>query len=380
MIIEQLTQIKQLGLTMKMDSKTRIEINNHSITIHESDKSTTIQGLQLIPNQIQYTHQSATLQLQIKMNELQEAGQTPQPEPNVTTLQCHQCCNLLTDELKFDKRLSLPTDYWFEMSECWACHKEDYSNLPGQMGGMILPQLNVLLVGVSYYLLHPLNMDTNRVRLHYTGRESTFKSNRWVQIQCNRCLYPIGDAFMDPNSPINNTGNNDHHHLVLDIKNVTIFKMFKYGVDVFGKENGVLIRNPYKSFSYYFIQDLIESIKAHANYRFLLADEMNGTPMMMLWVLNWNSHLGVLKEMDIEKDNDKKNYTVQFTQGVKLLYCLAVDKIELVPVWQMDRRVEQLQYTNDCLVELMLSFQKRTQQMALQQQTLNGFQVVFYEL
>lgn len=69
------------------------------------------------------------------------------------------------------KYLHLPSDYWYEMTECWACHHEDYTTLPGQTGGTIFAQENVLLSGISYYLLHPNHVNLDRMYIRLTGRE-----------------------------------------------------------------------------------------------------------------------------------------------------------------------------------------------------------------
>jgi hypothetical protein len=55
------------------------------------------------------------------------------------------------------------------MTECWACHHEDYSALPGQSGGIVLAQRDILMEGKSYFALH--REDVSGLLLHVTGRE-----------------------------------------------------------------------------------------------------------------------------------------------------------------------------------------------------------------
>jgi hypothetical protein len=71
--------------------------------------------------------------------------------------------------MKPRKVIDLPSDHWFELTECWACHHEDYTTLPGQVGGMIFAQKDILMVGKSYYMLHRDNV--SHLELRITGKE-----------------------------------------------------------------------------------------------------------------------------------------------------------------------------------------------------------------
>ena len=86
-----------------------------------------------------------------------------------TGLDC-KCMQKLT---KFEEKtkLNLPSDFWFEMTDCWACHREDYTTLKGQEAGLINPKRDVLMDGTSYYLLHPNNMALEKIQIRLTGRE-----------------------------------------------------------------------------------------------------------------------------------------------------------------------------------------------------------------
>jgi hypothetical protein len=86
-----------------------------------------------------------------------------------TCLDC-KCSQKLT---KFDEKtvLNLPSDFWFEMTDCWACHREDYTTLKGQEAGLITPKQDVLMDGIAYFLLHPKNLDLEKIQIRLTGRE-----------------------------------------------------------------------------------------------------------------------------------------------------------------------------------------------------------------
>ena len=110
----------------------------------------------------------------LQLDELNESPHTPslpplKKEPN--QFSCAVWWDIFVSDFKATKSLQLPSDYWYEMTECWACYHEDYTTLPGQIGGQVFAQENVLLSGISYYLLHPSHLDLGKVHVRLTGRE-----------------------------------------------------------------------------------------------------------------------------------------------------------------------------------------------------------------
>ena len=90
---------------------------------------------------------------------------------NLNQFSCLTCQSKFISDFQASKALHLPSDYWYEMTECWACHHEDYTTLPGQIGGTIIAQENALLSGISYYLMHPKHVDLEKILIRLTGRE-----------------------------------------------------------------------------------------------------------------------------------------------------------------------------------------------------------------
>ena len=90
------------------------------------------------------------------------------------SFECLNCKTRLTCdrlESRLEKTLDLPSDYWFEMTDCWACHHEDYTTLKGQKDGLVFAQEKALLTGISYYLMHPNHMNLDYIHVKITGRE-----------------------------------------------------------------------------------------------------------------------------------------------------------------------------------------------------------------
>lgn len=279
---------------------------------------------------------------------------------------CAVCRDTFVSNFQAQKFLPLPSDYWYEMTECWACHHEDYTTLPGQVGGQVFAQKNVLLAGISYYLLHPTHLDLDKIHIRLTGRESRFKSNRWVEVCCKRCRSTLGEGFV----------NRSQQDLSTDTQGITTFKLYKSKISATVIDSTTTLERkiPTKSWTHYFVRELIETANAHANYRFILLDEETLGPIIALWVLNWKCQEGV-----VGKDGN-----IHFKPAVKILYKRISQSnnhdAEFIEKWQSDRMVEQFPHNHESLVELIITLQKSTLSMPPSKRFFNGFQValLFY--
>ena len=81
---------------------------------------------------------------------------------SLTDLECGTCSQPILNPIDPSKSIfrfaDTPSEYWHELLDCWACHKEDYSGLPGQKGGIVLAQKNAILVSTQYVIVHPSNV------------------------------------------------------------------------------------------------------------------------------------------------------------------------------------------------------------------------------
>jgi HECT-like Ubiquitin-conjugating enzyme (E2)-binding len=103
------------------------------------------------------------LKLSFEGQKLVESSSNP-------SLDC-KCTQSLTKYSSSPQKLTLPSDFWFEMTDCWACHREDYTTLKGQDSGLISPKKDVLMDGVGHYLVHPEDVDLEKIEIRLTGRE-----------------------------------------------------------------------------------------------------------------------------------------------------------------------------------------------------------------
>lgn len=105
---------------------------------------------------------------------------------NLFQIQCHSCkntfvpktsCQSTDDQVPasnenvspFTRLVDMPSEYWHELTDCWACHKEDFSQMPGQKGGVVLAQESTILIAKTYIVLHPKDIDISKLRVDLTS-------------------------------------------------------------------------------------------------------------------------------------------------------------------------------------------------------------------
>lgn len=72
-------------------------------------------------------------------------------------IHCQNCQVSLLDDSKYYKIKDLPSEHWYELVECWICHETKPEEHQARMRP-ILARPNALLVGTSYFLIHPDNI------------------------------------------------------------------------------------------------------------------------------------------------------------------------------------------------------------------------------
>ena len=91
---------------------------------------------------------SITLKLQVLSNTHQEEneGQLLLDSFYLQSIECIKCqyCHQVLNNKGFSRLANAPSEYWHELMDCWACHKEDYSGLEGQKGGVVYAQKHAL--------------------------------------------------------------------------------------------------------------------------------------------------------------------------------------------------------------------------------------------
>jgi len=72
-------------------------------------------------------------------------------------MRCRHCAQGLLDAAIEYKIKDLPSEHWYELVECWICHETKPEEHQARMKP-ILARPHVLLVGTTYFLIHPENI------------------------------------------------------------------------------------------------------------------------------------------------------------------------------------------------------------------------------
>ncbi|KAI8903213.1 HECT-like ubiquitin-conjugating enzyme-binding-domain-containing protein [Gorgonomyces haynaldii] len=209
------------------------KINKQQLYIQTSDKV-----LLLGNNTVQTVDQSMglgmgrVLNVQYKADTLivtTEARRNPVRKQREAVAVCG-CGQSFTKETKIMK---MPSNYWYELLDCWQCHEEVFV-LPGQEKGQVLPIQGRLLEGVTHFLVHKQDFDGILME----------------KAHCKRCYMELGS--------------------------------FDQGVYI----SKLRTRTDKASV---FALEWKERCEHHAQYRFILKHE---SQLMLLWITDYNCTFG----------------------------------------------------------------------------------------
>ncbi|KAJ3154616.1 hypothetical protein HDU89_007854 [Geranomyces variabilis] len=219
---------------------------------------------------------------------------------NLISICCHACSrNLLLptpagNASRFAKAVELPSEYWHELTDCWACHTEDYSQMPGQKGGVVLAKQGVMMVGKSHVVLHPADVDFAALDVDLAeSSKGVLRVGRTAPALCSTCRTPVGDYQFDT-IPTTSAAVRQLVHGI---------KLYKYRVafttaasalipattsSLMNTPSTPLPPPPFRPFVTYFVDELRDSTEAHAAYRFAVSEKDAEGPRLLIWVLSWN--------------------------------------------------------------------------------------------
>ncbi|KAF8903330.1 HECT-like ubiquitin-conjugating enzyme-binding-domain-containing protein [Gymnopilus junonius] len=166
----------------------------------------------------------------------------------------HPTSFLCAHSSKVDSYRDLPSEHWEELVEAWMCHSDQ--KLHDQR---FWPSTGEALVGGSYILFEESAMNLNN--LHLT--QETRHNDNW---QLTRCLCgAIIGRCQERES---------------DEGTTTIFRVLKYAVRPVS-----LTADPVKvPLSAFIVEDMTEFVQAHASYRFVIQDEEEEKPRILIWL------------------------------------------------------------------------------------------------
>ncbi|KAF7723912.1 hypothetical protein EC973_001535 [Apophysomyces ossiformis] len=188
-------------------------------------------------------------------------------------IECRHCHATLLVSSEPLQCKDLPSEHWYELVECWICHETKPEEHRARMRP-ISARSKALLVGSTYFLVHPDDISADTVRLDQDMLNridwSKGMATRWVTLLCEKCNKPLGEAQCEQQ----------------ETKTVMLaIKLFKYSV--------TLPLSPLErpNFIEFLVHDLVDAAKAHATYRFLIQGKQSNRIYALLWLFNWDTHI-----------------------------------------------------------------------------------------
>ncbi|KIJ61613.1 hypothetical protein HYDPIDRAFT_137583 [Hydnomerulius pinastri MD-312] len=200
------------------------------------------------------------------------------------TYTCSSCSLPLVSAPPVQYR-DLPSEHWEELVDAWMCHPEGQTLTKGGMNGGdkkgggfgFWPTSNEALVGGSYVLFDAESVvggnradmvDTKRPR----GISLLFKQPSLLRTRGdNTCLVRCLCGAI---------AGRRHDRKRDDGLTARMYRLFKYAI----RPICATSEFPKIPMSAFVLQDMLEHVQAHATYRFVLSDEEEEKPRLLIWL------------------------------------------------------------------------------------------------
>ncbi|KAF8234968.1 hypothetical protein L208DRAFT_1393157 [Tricholoma matsutake] len=180
---------------------------------------------------------------------------------NPTSFICASCSLPMVQSTKIEVYRDLPSEHWEELVEAWMCHTDqklhDQVVKHGQRG--FWPEPKQALVGGSYILFEESSITRNNLHLAEGPRHEEWRLARCL------CGAVIGRC---------------QEHRSEDGSKSTVYRLLKYAIRPVCPMNE-LVKTPLSAF---IVEDMMEFVQAHATYRFVIIDEEDELPRILIWL------------------------------------------------------------------------------------------------
>ncbi|KAF9225898.1 hypothetical protein BS17DRAFT_777838 [Gyrodon lividus] len=177
-------------------------------------------------------------------------------------------CSLPLVPIPPNQYRDLPSEHWEELVDAWICHPEGQTLTKSGMNGNddqggffgFWPAHNEALVGGSYVLFDGESVAVGNIK-DVVGGE------RGDNTCLGRCLC---GAILGRR----------HDQKRGDGSTTRMYRLFKYAIRPISATSQV----PKIPMSAFVLQDMLEHVQAHATYRFVLSDEEEEKPRLLIWL------------------------------------------------------------------------------------------------
>ncbi|TFK23801.1 hypothetical protein FA15DRAFT_670172 [Coprinopsis marcescibilis] len=195
----------------------------------------------------------------------------------------------------------LPSEHWEELVEAWMCHPDQklhetvmkHARGNGRAGndvqvkvgaggresrGGFWPRKGQCFVGGSYLLFERSVMVTSNMLLDADENREQIHDN-WKQCRC-LCGAVIGRS-QDREIFVDHGGGDDESDRECDVEVEVCYRILKYAIRPVAPGHTELLKIPLSAF---IVDDMMEYVQAHATYRFVVRDEEDERPRILVWL------------------------------------------------------------------------------------------------
>ncbi|KAI5118543.1 hypothetical protein M0805_008484 [Coniferiporia weirii] len=198
-----------------------------------------------------------------QVGQLLDATRITEMEP--TSFICASCSSALIQPQSagVPYRLTyqdLPSEHWAELLEAWMCHQDQkLADRVAQHSRGFWPKPGQAFVGGSYLLFDESVVVQSNLRILESN-----KGDEWRRVQC------ICGAIVGRCQP----------HSTNDETASSVYRIPKYALRPVS-----LTAEPSRvPFSAFILEDMLELVRAHATYRFIILDEEEERPRLLIWL------------------------------------------------------------------------------------------------
>lgn len=178
-----------------------------------------------------------------------------------TSWSCISCSLPLVHSPKLIKYRDLPSEHWEELVDAWMCHADQtLHNHVSKYGRGFWPEDSEALVGCGYILFQQSAIVSNNV----SCTERPLRDGESWLARCI-CGAIIGRRH-ERHSPDGTVS--------------AMYRLFKYAV----RPVSQIAELPRFPMSAFIMQDMLEHVSAHATYRFVISDEEEERPRILVWL------------------------------------------------------------------------------------------------
>ncbi|CAO0803148.1 unnamed protein product [Mucor circinelloides] len=249
-------------------------------------------------------------------------------------MRCQHCAQGLLDSAIEYKIKDLPSEHWYELVECWICHETKPEEHQARMKP-ILARPHVLLVGTTYFLIHPENIVKGSLQVDpVVSKRANWDRGtltKWIAVNCSKCENAVGEG---------------QYCMEDGEMQLLAVKLFKYCID--------LAPNPSEQpvFTDFLVSDLVNTAKIHATHRFLIQGRQSQRIYALIWLFNWDTHI-------VHNDGyrEKSDHTLVRERVMKVIYldCTVTDAHveKYVALWSNDKSTDHLIYPDTYCQQLV---------------------------